>query len=93
MTKDSIILVVRIGVQDGNIEEILNGVQKAFEKLSSADVTIFYLPEFKESEGYFNIECINPKLVTADTFKEAEEKLKELNSQLETLLKKDEKKS
>lgn len=90
MDKESLILIVRIGVKSAGDEtdEIVSNTKEVFNKqLLQGNMTIFYLLDFDtDSSG---IECINPKLVTADSYKEAEAKLKLLNEELDKLLKKD----
>lgn len=89
MDKDSLIILVRIGVKGLDEKETsknISSIKEIFKSYATqGNVTIFYLANFDTINT--NIECINPKLVTQDTYKEAENKLKLLNDELDKLLK------
>jgi hypothetical protein len=88
MDKDTLILLVRIGLKSAgdSADAVIKETKKVFNDIAlQGNVTIFYLTSFDTDDS--NIECINPKLVTADSYKEAEAKLKLLNEELDKLLK------
>ena len=87
MDNDSLILVFKVGVKDiepDKVAKYIDNVKTIMSKTQTTNITMFFLPYIEKET--IEIECLNPKLVTAELFKEAETKLVELNSKIDKLL-------
>lgn len=75
-TNDKLILVHYIGVGNMENHDIPEYIQKIVESLKPKEedkdeILSYYIPTREESR----VECINPKLLTVDDFKETNDKL------------------
>lgn len=88
MDNNSIILVFKIGSKDKSDSELVETLtslrEKVKQELEQGNLTVFFLPNSKSTD--ITIECINPKLVTIDSYKEAEQKLQYLQNYIDKSL-------
>lgn len=89
---DKLILVVYVGIQqfmDDNAIEYLDKISQVFGKRLGDDVYCLIVPKRDTTE--ITIDCINPKLVDAELYREAEKRVKAFQDIIDELIEKREK--